>query len=174
MIKLYIGGIGGCGKSTAGELLSRRVSFPFFVGSEVRMKFAGVTTREELLAIPLETRREMRRTAFREVYEANSDLIMDGHYFLTDVDLEHLTHYLLVDVDVERAVVFRRNDLRRERSLREDDIRAEITELSERVSAFERNNGIKVNRIRNNDTIDTLAGSVEQLFTSLRSNGCER
>jgi len=167
MPRLYVGGVGGCGKTVACKKVAAK--FPGVVsltGSEIMMRAAGVHTREELEQLPEGTKDWLRATAFEEYYKRYPDLIIEGHFFLTGVDIPYFDEYVLIEAALSDLIRFRLLDPLRKRDIDPENIRQEMQAIEGRVNRLEKEYGIKVVRIKNDSSLEDLAEKIERIFIS--------
>ena len=164
MPRLYVGGPSGCGKTLACKSAAQKLGITYFTGSEIMMKAACVSTREELNALFENIKEDLRLRAFEFYYQTTPNLVIDGHFYLTETDISYLNSYILVEIDPERLIKFRKIDLTRERSHNSISIETEIAELEARVCKLQSDFRIEVIRIKNDGSLDDLVGSLEREY----------
>lgn len=174
MARIYIGGPGGSGKTVACELVSEDLGISHLAGSKIMMQAAGVSTQEELEALSNDFQDELRLNAFEANYQNTPDMVIDGHFYLTERDIDYFDAFVLVEVDPERLVRFREVDVSRKRSTDISAIKKEISEISERVHDLESKYGIRVIRIKNNASLEDLQRSIEGVYISSASDETRR
>lgn len=165
MPRVYVGGVGGCGKTVACKAFAtKHPDVSCLTGSEIMMKAAGVGTREELMNLPDEVKEPLRARAFEAYYQSNGQLVIDGHFYLTGTDIRYLDAFILLEVDLPKLTLFRIGDSSRARSLKREEMQSEITLMEERVRHLERTYSIRVIRINNGGSIDDLVTKIEQVY----------
>jgi len=169
MARIYVGGSGGSGKTAICKLIAERLNIPVLTGSEIMMRAAGLSSREDLAKLSEEEKQRLRDSAFEACYQSAPELVIEGHFFLTGKDVRYLDAYILIETDEERLVEFRKNDSNRARSLDIEEIRKETLKMEGRISNLETEHGIRVIRIKNDGDLEDLAESVEVVYLSLGS-----
>jgi len=166
MARVYIGGPSGSGKTAACGLVAQELGISSLTGSQIMMQAAGISTRSELENLLEETKQDLRLHAFEDYYKMTPNLVIDGHFYLTEIDIRYFDAYVLVDIDTPRLIEFRMADGARERSLDPLDIAKETQELHQRVEKLESDFGIRVIRVKNEGTLEELSRSVEGAYIS--------
>lgn len=169
-----MGGPGGSGKTVACKLVAQELSISCLTGSEIMMNAAGVSTRDELDALPENVKDELRLNAFEAYYKATPNMVIDGHFYLTEKDISYFNAFVLVEVDLERLVRFREDDTSRKRSIEPLVVQEEITEVNDRVHNLESKFGVRVIRINNDNTLEDLQRSIEGVYISASTEEARR
>jgi len=164
MTRLYVGGVGGCGKTAVCRLLSSTLGVKHITGSEVMMRTAGVKSRDDLENLPEEIKARLRDTAYEEIYQQNTSLLVEGHFYLTETDANYLTSCVVIETDPEQLRLFRLRDSTRKRSTDKDAIVEEIAAFEGRVASFSKSYRLPICRIKNQGTLDELARGLEALY----------
>ena len=165
MARVYIGGIGGSGKTRVTRLLAERIEgVSTLTGSEIMMRAAGVSSREELRQLPEEQKERLRISVIPALYKSHDQLLAEGHYYLTREEIDCFDAFLLVEAPVERIVEFRRSDVTRVRSLEPEAVLRERQEMTERIKLLETRHGLQVVKIENGSTLDDLAEKVRSVY----------
>lgn len=166
MARIYIGGLSGCGKTEACRRFSlennRVVNM---TGSEIMMQAAGVKTRDELANLPEKIKENLREIAFTKYYSSNPNLIIDGHFYITQHEIDYLDAFVLIEIDNQKLIRYRSNDEGRIRSLNIDDITQELTLLNQRISEAETRYNIEVIRINNDGSLIDLVEKISQVYS---------
>ncbi len=174
MARVYVGGPSGSGKTVACKTVAQELGISCLTGSEIMMRASGVSTRDDLEQLPESTKNELRLHAFESYYQSTPNLVIDGHFYLTETDIKYFDAYLFVEIDSERLIEIRNSDDTRQRSTDRSVIDQEIVQLHERVDKLESEFGIRVIRIKNDSTMDELTRSIEGAYLSAFSDETRR
>lgn len=169
MTRLYVGGPSGCGKTVVCKNITNNLGISCFTGSELMVKAAGVSTKDELDLLPEDIKNDLRLNSFKKYCESTQDLIMDGHFYLTENDINNFDAYILIEIDQETLINFRSKDETRQRTVEPIEIETEIIQINKRVQDLENQYGIKIITIKNNDTMEHLSKNIENIYLSLSS-----
>jgi len=168
MARLYLGGPSGCGKTLAIKQINDLYPhISCLSGSQIMMRAAGVLTREELNLLSPAKKDVLRETAFSSYYAAAKNLILEGHFFLTETDARFIDSFVLVEVSVESLIRFRNSDSSRIRGIDLDDITQEVEVIEKRVFDFENKFEIKVVRISNDSSLDKLVSTILFCYSAI-------
>lgn len=167
MARIYVGGLPGSGKSKAGQyVVNTDPRVKVVVSSDLFMEFLGVTDRTKLKDVPKDEMKEMKRTKLVEFIKANPNLIMDGHYNLTDEMVSLFDSFVFINVDPEKLLEFRHNDSERGERLKDSEVIAsERDKYLSKLSSAEDKYGIKIVHIKNDGSIADLG---EKLLAAYR------
>lgn len=163
-MRLYIGGASGCGKTTLAQACSQILRVPYFTGSAVMVKVAGVMTREELSELPGEILEDLRCCAFKNIYLKHSDMILEGHFFLTATDAEYLDQLLLLQPSPETIVAFRQSDSSRLRPLELESVVADVEATRRRAELVSEQFHLPLKVISGMEDVLGVTLDVSQLF----------
>lgn len=168
MARLYIGGPSGCGKTAAIKIINSRYShISCLSGSQIMMRAAGVLTREELNLLPEAKKNTLRETAFSSYYAAAKNLILEGHFYLTEIDARFINSFVFVEASADSLIRFRKSDESRIRSTENSDISEEFAGLEKRIKDFEDKFRVSVVRIANDSTLDKLVSKILALYSTV-------
>lgn len=167
MARVYVGGPSGSGKTAACKIVAQELGISYLTGSEIMTKAAGVSTPKELELLPENIKNNLRLNAFENYYKSAPDLVIDGHFYLTETDIRYFDSYLLVEIEPTRLIEFRKGDREiKQRSINSLSIQNEMAQLQERVEILESKFGIRVIRIKNDSTLNELTKSIEGAYIS--------
>lgn len=168
MARLYIGGPSCCGKTSVIDKINNLYPhISCLSGSQIMMRAAGVLSREELSLLPEDKKDFLRETAFSSYYTAARNLILEGHFFLTEIDAKFLNSFVYIETDVKSLIRFRKLDKTRARSVTRNDILQEVSDLDGRVKEFESQYGIKVIHVLNDSILDKLVSRILTLYSNI-------
>lgn len=166
MAKLYLGGPGGCGKTTVCErMVALHPKIRLVSGAEVMIRTAGVLSREELETLPEDVKDVIRNTAFTEYYKGANNILAEGHFWLTKEDAMYFDAFVLIETPIDLLVRFRSQDTRL-RSLDPGLIACEIGDLESRIAKLQTQHAIHITRVGNNSSIERLLEQVNDLYMS--------
>ena len=168
MKKIYIGGVSGCGKTTVSELFKiKHKNFLHLSTSEEIMKQGKISTREELLSMSGEKLEKLRKEVFLPFYRKNKNIIVDGHYFLDQEDINYFDVFILIEIRFNKLIELRKIDPNHYRSNNIDDIKNEIKQMKDRVNQLENSFGIKIKKIYNDGSLEKLGGDIENILIEI-------
>lgn len=174
MARVYVGGPSGSGKTEACKRVAQALGISCLTGSQIMMKAAGISTRDELNALSEEKKNDLRLHAFETYYQSTPNLVIDGHFYLTETDIKYFDAYVLVEIETERLIEFRKQDGARQRSVEGSSIEEETSQLHQRMSKLEDEFGIRVIRVKNDSSLEELARSIEGAYISACSDETRR
>jgi len=128
-IKIYIGGVGGVGKTTLSKALAQELNATAFSGSEIMMQLCNVNSREQLKIYSPEEKELIERKRYPELLSQYPRIIVDGHCKLYPEQINCFKHFFLVEA-TPRTILQRRT----ERGRREPNI--EI--IKEEIKTYKR------------------------------------
>ncbi len=165
MARVYIGGVGGSGKTRVTKLLAEQIEdVSILTGSDIMMKAARGNTREELRQLPNKTKEKLRISVIPGIYRSHAKLIAEGHFYLAREETECFNAFLLVEAPVEKIVEFRRLDVTRGRPLEPEAIVREKVEMSTRIRLLEDNYGLQVVTIENDGSLGDFDRKVRKVY----------
>lgn len=165
MTKIYIGGVSGCGKSIVAQMMKDKYpTINYLAGSEIMMKAAGLSSREELDKLPEEIKNRLRVTAFQSYYSQECDIIAEGHYNLTDADIKLFEVFILIEATPQFLLNLRKSDKSRKRPITIDAIQNEIDQMRRRIQECRNKYKIKIIQVDNMGSLHDLFVQIERIF----------
>lgn len=170
MARIYVGGINGSGKSSVGRIIAENNRGIMAVSSsDLLLNYLGLTSREELRNMTEERLQEARERALPDYLRTHNDVIIDGHFNLTEDLTSLIDGFVFIEIPAERAKEFREKEtiLRPDRKIDISSIKEEISRYEQKVREQEIKWGIKVKRIENNGSLSDLARVVADYYNEI-------
>lgn len=162
-LRIYIGGVGGVGKTTIARKLANKYHMTYLTGSLIMMTLCGVHSREELSALPKDRVAFVRKMKYPSFVSQNKRVIVDGHceLFPEEAECFNLFIFLVAPARIIQKRRGQRKDNRRDTSLR--TILAEQKIYRQKMKAIEKECKIKFMVVSN-------AGSVTRTCELIEDN----
>lgn len=160
--RIYIGGVGGVGKTTVGQELARRHQMKHFSGSQIMMQICGVNSREELSHIPKKQKNVIEKTEYSHFLVRHPRVIVDGHCELLSEQARCFDGFIFLTAPAKIIRDRRWQRKERERDVNIQTIRMEQKDYQKRVSKTEQGCGIKFMVVVNIDNISKTCEIIEK------------
>lgn len=167
MFRLYIGGASGSGKTTISKSVAQLLGIPYFTGSSIMMTSAKVQSRDDLARLPKEYLDNLRKTAFRDIYEQHPVMILEGHYYFTDVDAEYFSALALIEASGQTILGYHLNDPARKRTLEQEAIEKDIVQTRGRAINASRSYNLPLTVVRNDGDVQEATEAIATLLPSI-------
>ncbi|MEA3378884.1 MAG: AAA family ATPase [Nanoarchaeota archaeon] len=160
-MRIYIGGVGGVGKTAISkEFIKNHKEFKHLPGSEIMMTACEVNSRKELSELDLEYKLEIENTKYVEVVKEHPFLIVDGHCRLTKAQADCFDIFVYMVANAETIKQRRKEKGRRNCS----GIEADIKEYNKRVENLKTQHDIKIHKLKNEGITEYAVKSLENLI----------
>jgi adenylate kinase len=113
-IKIYIGGVGGVGKTTLSKALAEELDAVALTGSEIMMQLCNVDSREQLETYSPKEKELIERERYPELLSNYPRIIVDGHCKLYPEQISCFKHFFLLEATPETILQRRIERGRRE------------------------------------------------------------
>lgn len=161
-LRIYIGGVGGVGKTIVGQELARRNKMKHFCSSHIMMNLCQVNSREELSKIPKEQQILIEKLKYPNFVIKNPRVIIDGHCELLPEQAKCFDKFIYLTAPTN--IIKKRRICRQERQ-RCTETNLILTEQNEydlRKSKTEKECGIKFINIINLGSIMETCKLIEK------------
>ena len=162
--RIYIGGIGGVGKTAVGQELARRHQMKHLSGSQIMMELCGVDSREELSRVPKEQKMAIEKIEYPHFATQYPRVIIDGHCDLLPEQAECFDGFVFLTAPAKIIKIRREQRKGRQRDVGIRTIRTEQNEYQQRVSKTEQECRIKFVTVSNVGSIDETCGLIEKVL----------
>lgn len=161
-LRIYIGGVGGVGKTTIGEELAKRHQMEYFPGSRIMMALCGVNSREALSGVSKKKKTALEKKEYPCFVMKNPRVIIDGHCQLLPKQAKCFDRFIFLEAPKETIKLRRKQRGRRHTDLR--IIQREQKEYKERVFKTERECGIQFVIVSNAGTVNETCDSMKKII----------
>jgi adenylate kinase len=159
VVRIYVGGVPGSGKtSTLKKISELNSDISVISSSKLLQEALGLSNKEDLSHCPVEELNNIRNIAIPGFINNHTNVVIDGHYFLTEKVAGLFDGFVYIDIDLETLIQFRKNDLEfPNRSIDRVEVLKEITDYKNRLVEKENCFHLKILHIKNEGTIEDLA-----------------
>lgn len=141
--RIYIGGVGGVGKTTIARELAHGHGMRYFSGSQIMVSLCGVSSKEELSIMSEEEKIAVRRFKYPSFVTRNQRVIIDGHCELLPEEAGCFDAFVFLTASAKIIGNRRKNKGDGRRSTDLKTILMEQKEYRRRSREIEQNCGIK-------------------------------
>jgi len=161
--RIYIGGVGGVGKTTTGELLAKRTGGQHFAGSYIMMQLCQTPDRESLETYNPDRKEQIERELYPKFIRQYSRISVDGHCRLYEEQAKVFDQFFLLEAEPDKISHRRQNQGRRSTDL--EQIIEELKDYKKRITALSSQYRIPLTVIPNNGSVEE---TVERILQCIR------
>ncbi len=163
-MRIYIGGVGGVGKTTVGKELAKRQKLHQFSGSEIMMLICKAASREELESISADRKLEIERINYPDFLSMYEKFVVDGHCELLPEQAACFDMFVFLTAPVEEIIKRRKLRNGRARDTNLFAVEQELLNYKMRVLETERACGVHFVEITNTETVENTCASIEKML----------
>lgn len=164
--RIYIGGVGGVGKTTICRKLARTYHMKHFSGSRIMMKLCEVSSREALSCVPKKQKTIIEKTRYPRFIARNQKVIVDGHCELLPEQAKCFDRFIFL---IAPAKIIKDRREQRGDGRRELDLRVILIEQKEhqlKMRQTEQKCGIKFMTVSNAGKIAATCALIGEILIS--------
>ncbi|MDP2755930.1 MAG: AAA family ATPase [Nitrospirota bacterium] len=162
--RIYIGGVGGVGKTVIGQELAHRNKMEHFSGSWIMMKLCNTNSREGLSEMPTTKKELIEKVSYPNFVIKKRRIIVDGHCGLLLEQVKCFDKFIFLTAPAEIIKYRRKQREEQRRNVDTQTILREQKEYELKISKIEQEHGVEFIRFANIANINKTCELIEKIL----------